>query len=229
MCRSLLPKRPPSRQTEADIWTMLLGWSPRLHSALKSAQCVNTHTRTPTTLMSATLQCVSSGGRTGVVGLHCIVEHLRNVPAATDPGSYGSCTSVALCCWQSENETKNSQGVGREKRINQKDGGVGTGSQPHWWTDRNWVWVRKVFKKCFHVFYCCRKHGPEKEFAQNACNFGFCTQTSMIFHFILNFQTFQETMVRTESFITSRKHDRIEMLIPDSPRCSAVNVYWQLV
>lgn len=60
---SLLPKRPPSRHTEADSWTILVVSSRQLHSALNTVQCVctNTHTQQPLKLFSVCVQLDTHG------------------------------------------------------------------------------------------------------------------------------------------------------------------------
>lgn len=127
----LLPKRPPSRQTEADSWTILsLGFSPRLHSALNLAQYVYTHTHTYTHRQPHTATrrqklssvfSVCSAWHTWASGSYSIVElfseRCQQRQILVDPGFTASRPSVALRCLQSENKRKNCQGAWKQNKT----------------------------------------------------------------------------------------------------------------
>lgn len=98
----LLPKRPTSRQTEMDSWTILLGWS--LRSSTPQCFKLSTgckHTHAPTALVSATLRCVFSAGHTWVAGPQVFIavsSITKNMPAVKYP-CYSGCGASVGCSW----------------------------------------------------------------------------------------------------------------------------------
>ena len=99
----LLPKRPTSRQTETDSWTILLGW--RLRSSTPQPFKLSTgckHTHAPATLVSATLRGVFSAGHTWVAGLQvsiAVSSISKNMLPAKEPCYSGCGASVGRSWW----------------------------------------------------------------------------------------------------------------------------------
>lgn len=136
LCRRLLPRRPPSRQTEVDIWTILLGWSIWLHSAF------NPHTHS-----------YNSGvyNSSWVVGLHVVIA-LLGISETCQLQQMLFCCSLLLTVWKQE--TKTSQGAKKKERQTIKQMGEKLAVDLTEITDGQRRSSRqKSLEKCFHIVF----------------------------------------------------------------------------